>query len=78
MTLCFSATRITDFRPSTNCLPSPSMHVMEAALVGAHVGTMPFRVLEMMFHHPLTDIGLEKFAKDWEKANLKDLQKALG
>lgn len=54
------------------------MHVVEAALVGAHVGTMPFKVLEMMFHHPLTDIGLEKFSKDWEKANLKDLQKALG
>jgi len=54
------------------------MHVVEAALVGAHVGTMPFKVLEMMFHHPLTDIGLEKFTKDWDKANLKDLQKALG
>lgn len=54
------------------------MHVVEAALAGAHVGTMPFKVLEMMFHHPLTDIGLEKFAKDWEKANLKDLQNALG
>ena len=53
------------------------MHVVEAALAGAHVGTMPFKVLEMMFHHPLTDIGLEKFAKDWEKANLQDLQKAL-
>jgi len=53
------------------------MHVVEAALAGAQVGTMPFKVLEMMFHHPLTDIGLEKFAKDWEKANLKDLQKAL-
>lgn len=54
------------------------MHVVEAALAGAHVGTMPFKVLEMMFHHPLTDLGLEKFSKDWEKANLKDLQKALG
>ena len=54
------------------------MHVVEAALAGAHVGTMPFKVLEMMFHHPLTDVGLEKFAKDWEKANLKDLQKAMG
>jgi transaldolase len=54
------------------------MHVVEAALAGAHVGTMPFKVMEMMFHHPLTDIGLEKFAKDWEKANLKDLQNALG
>jgi transaldolase len=54
------------------------MHVVEAALAGAHVGTMPFKVLEMMFHHPLTDAGLEKFAKDWEKANLKDLEKAMG
>ena len=54
------------------------MHVVEAALAGAQVGTMPFKVLEVMFHHPLTDIGLEKFAKDWEKANLKDLQNALG
>lgn len=53
------------------------MHVVEAALAGAHVGTMPFKVLEMLFHHPLTDIGLEKFAKDWEKANLKDLHKAM-
>ncbi|MBV9074034.1 MAG: fructose-6-phosphate aldolase [Acidobacteria bacterium] len=53
------------------------MHVVEAALAGAHVGTMPFKVLEMMFHHPLTDLGLEKFAKDWEKANLKDLEKAM-
>jgi len=54
------------------------MHVVEAALASAHVGTMPFKVLEMMFHHPLTDIGLEKFAKDWEKANQKDLQNTLG
>lgn len=53
------------------------MHVVEAALAGAHVGTMPFKVLEMLFHHPLTDIGLEKFAKDWEKANLKDLHNAM-
>jgi transaldolase len=53
------------------------MHIVEAALAGAHVGTMPFKVLEMLFHHPLTDIGLEKFSKDWEKANMKDLQKAM-
>lgn len=53
------------------------MHIVEAALAGAHVGTMPFKVLEMLFHHPLTDIGLEKFSKDWEKANLKDLHKAM-
>jgi transaldolase len=54
------------------------MHVMDAALAGSHVGTMPFKLLEMMFHHPLTDIGLEKFSKDWEKANIKDLEKAMG
>lgn len=54
------------------------MHVMDAALAGSHVGTMPFKVLEMMFHHPLTDIGLEKFSKDWEKAKIKDLEKAMG
>jgi len=53
------------------------MHVVEAALAGAHVGTMPFKILEMMFHHPLTDVGMERFAKDWEKANLKDLEKAM-
>ena len=53
------------------------MHVVDAALAGAHVGTMPFKVLELMFHHPLTDIGLEKFSKDWEKANLKNLEKAM-
>ncbi len=43
------------------------MHVVECALAGAHVGTMPFKVLEMMFHHPLTDKGLAQFLKDWEK-----------
>lgn len=53
------------------------MHVVEAALAGAHVGTMPFKILEMMFHHPLTDSGMERFAKDWEKANLKNLEKAM-
>lgn len=53
------------------------MHIVDAALAGAHVGTMPFKVLEMMFHHPLTDVGLEKFTKDWEKANLKNLEKAM-
>ena len=41
-------------------------HVFEAALYGAHVATVPFRVLEQMFHHPLTDSGLQKFLADWE------------
>jgi transaldolase len=44
------------------------MHVVEAALAGAHVGTLPFKVLDMMFNHPLTDKGLAQFLKDWEKA----------
>src|SRR5215475_10952294 len=48
------------------------MHVVEAAIAGAHVATMPFKILDMMFKHPLTDRGLETFLKDWEKgqANL--------
>lgn len=44
------------------------MHVVEAALIGADVVTMPFKVLEQLIKHPLTDIGLEKFLGDWEKA----------
>jgi len=42
-------------------------HVLEAALIGADVVTMPFGVLEKMFKHPMTDIGLENFLKDWQK-----------
>ncbi len=44
------------------------LHVIEAAKMGAHIGTMPFKVFEMLFHHPLTDKGLAGFLKDWEKA----------
>jgi transaldolase len=44
------------------------IHVVEAARMGAHVCTCPAAVIEAMFKHPLTDIGLEKFLKDWEKA----------
>jgi transaldolase len=44
------------------------MHIVEAARMGADVCTCPAMVLEQMFHHPLTDIGLERFLKDWEKA----------
>jgi transaldolase len=43
------------------------LHIREAALLGAHVATMPFNVLEQLMNHPLTDIGLERFLKDWEK-----------
>ncbi len=44
------------------------MHVVEAAMAGAHVATMPFKILDMMFKHPLTDRGLDQFLKDWDKA----------
>lgn len=44
------------------------MHVVEAAKLGAHIATMPYKVFEMLFKHPLTDRGLEAFLKDWEKA----------
>lgn len=45
-----------------------SLHVVEAAKAGAHVGTMPFKALDQMFNHPLTDIGLATFLKDYQKA----------
>ncbi len=44
------------------------LHVVEAAKAGAHIGTMPYKVFEMLFRHPLTDKGLDAFLKDWEKA----------
>ncbi|MDH4226769.1 MAG: fructose-6-phosphate aldolase [Deltaproteobacteria bacterium] len=42
------------------------LHVLDGALCGAHIATVPFKVLEQFAKHPLTDIGLEKFLKDWE------------
>ena len=45
------------------------LHIREAALLGAHVATMPFNVLEQLLKHPLTDIGLARFLKDWEKVS---------
>ncbi len=47
------------------------LHLVEAALIGADVCTMPFDVINKLFNHPLTDIGLEKFLKDWKKLNQK-------
>ena len=43
------------------------LHVVEAAMMGAHIATIPFSVIESLIRHPLTDIGLQKFLKDWEK-----------
>jgi transaldolase len=47
-------------------LRSPT-HVIDSALAGSHIGTMPFKVLDMLFNHPLTDKGLDQFLKDWNK-----------
>jgi len=43
------------------------MHITEAALKGAHIATVPYKVLMQLFNHPLTDIGIEKFLADWNK-----------
>lgn len=43
------------------------MHVLEAAKLGAHVATMPLKVIENLLQHPLTDRGLERFLSDWEE-----------
>ncbi|AKL93705.1 fructose-6-phosphate aldolase, TalC/MipB family [Clostridium aceticum] len=43
-------------------------HVVEAAKVGSHIATIPYGVFKQMIKHPLTDSGIEKFLKDWEKA----------
>jgi len=45
-----------------------TLHVAEAAMAGAQIATMPFKVMDMLFNHPLTDKGLELFLKDWGKA----------
>jgi transaldolase len=44
------------------------IHVSQAAQMGAHVATMPFKVLQQMFKHPMTDNGIKGFLADWEKA----------
>ncbi|MDY6895872.1 MAG: transaldolase family protein, partial [Thermotogota bacterium] len=43
------------------------LHVTEGCKAGAHVATIPFNVIEKLFKHPLTDIGLERFLEDWKK-----------
>ena len=45
------------------------MHIVEAARMGADICTCPPGVIDQLFNHPLTNIGLEKFLKDWEKAH---------
>lgn len=47
-----------------------SMHVLEAALHGAHIATIPYDVFKELTKHPLTDRGIEQFLTDWNEANL--------
>ena len=47
------------------------LHVVDAARVGCHIATIPYNVLIQMAKHPLTDIGIEKFLKDWESVPKK-------
>jgi transaldolase len=46
-------------------------HVVEAALAGGHICTMPFAIFQQMVKHPLTDSGLKKFLADWEAQSKK-------
>jgi fructose-6-phosphate aldolase, TalC/MipB family len=47
------------------------MHVVDAAMIGADICTMPFKVIDQLMKHPLTDIGIEKFLADWKKTQGK-------
>ncbi len=47
------------------------LHVLDAAMAGAHIATIPFNVLDHLVKHPLTDIGVEKFLADWKKLEKK-------
>ncbi len=44
------------------------VHVTEAAKAGAHIATIPYKVIEQMVNHPLTEAGIERFLRDWEQA----------
>jgi len=50
------------------------IHVKEAALFGADIATVPYKVYESMFKHALTDVGIKRFLDDWDKLQ-KDLKK---
>ncbi|MSS44293.1 fructose-6-phosphate aldolase [Anaerosalibacter bizertensis] len=47
------------------------MHVLEAAKAGSHIATIPYKVFEQMVKHPMTDLGIERFLKDWEGVDSK-------
>ena len=44
-------------------------HVLQAALAGAHIATIPYKILNQLLQHPLTDLGVELFERDWQKKN---------
>ncbi len=46
------------------------LHVTQAALAGAHIATVPYKVLLTLLNHPLTDAGIKRFLEDWQKANM--------
>lgn len=46
------------------------LHVTQAALAGAHIATVPAKVLKSLLQHPLTDAGIKRFLEDWQKANM--------
>jgi transaldolase len=52
-------------------------HVTDAALAGAHVATVPYKILRQMIHHPLTDSGIVQFRKDWETVQSPRQSRAL-
>lgn len=51
------------------------LHVVQAIQSGAHVATMPFKIMQMLFKHPLTDSGLKRFIDDWNQAGLTIFEK---
>ena len=53
------------------------LHVVEAALASAHIATIPFKVIQQLAKHPLTDIGIELFKKDWEKVKGRSEQERI-
>jgi transaldolase len=50
------------------------LHVVQAVRAGAHIATMPYKVMEQLFRHPLTDAGLKRFLDDWNAAGLRILE----
>ena len=49
------------------------LHTIDAAKAGAHIATIPYKVLEQMLKHPLTDIGIQRFLEDWKKSGASNL-----